>query len=148
MVISTVLRPVFIMRSRQSFYPCSTVQYSTVQHSIVRSLLSKLSHSPLSSQSFFISFPFLCIPPLFIPIPHASTFLSSSYPTISSLLFPLLPSLIGIGSNEKSVVSSTEYDKNRIEVLRVMIAAFSDSLYQVDCTLQKWCMLCSGYGGL
>jgi hypothetical protein len=36
----------------------------------------------------------------------------------------------GVGSNEKSVVSSTEYDNNRIEVLRVMIAAFSDSLYQ------------------
>ena len=44
----------------------------------------------------------------------------------------LTHTLSGIGSNEKSVVSSTEYDKNRIEVLRLMIAAFSDSLYQVS----------------
>lgn len=35
----------------------------------------------------------------------------------------------GVGSNEKSVVSSTQYDKNRIDILRVMIAAFSEALY-------------------
>jgi len=37
----------------------------------------------------------------------------------------------GVGSTEKSVVTSTAYDKNRIDVLRVMIAAFCDALYQV-----------------
>lgn len=36
----------------------------------------------------------------------------------------------GVGSTEKAVVSSTQYDGNRVDVLRVMIAAFSDSLYQ------------------
>ena len=36
----------------------------------------------------------------------------------------------GVGSAEKSVVSSSEYDMNRIDVLRLMIATFSDSLYQ------------------
>jgi len=36
----------------------------------------------------------------------------------------------GVGSSEKSVFSSTPYDKNRIDILRLMISAFSDSLYQ------------------
>ena len=36
----------------------------------------------------------------------------------------------GVGSTEKAVVSSTQYDSNRVDVLRVMIAAFSDSLFQ------------------
>ena len=36
----------------------------------------------------------------------------------------------GVGSQEKSVVSSTEYDMNRVEILRVMIASFSEALYQ------------------
>jgi hypothetical protein len=30
----------------------------------------------------------------------------------------------GVGSTEKSIVGSTEFDNNRIEVLRMMIAAF------------------------
>jgi hypothetical protein len=36
----------------------------------------------------------------------------------------------GVGSREKAVVSSSQYDKNRIDILRLMISAFSDSLYQ------------------
>lgn len=36
----------------------------------------------------------------------------------------------GVGSTEKAVVNSTQFDSNRVDVLRVMIAAFSDSLYQ------------------
>jgi hypothetical protein len=36
----------------------------------------------------------------------------------------------GVGSIEKSVVSSTSFDENRIEVLRLMIATFSDALFQ------------------
>jgi hypothetical protein len=36
----------------------------------------------------------------------------------------------GVGSREKSVVNSTQYDRNRIDILRLMISAFSDSLYQ------------------
>ena len=36
----------------------------------------------------------------------------------------------GVGSVEKTVVSSSSFDCNRIDILRVMIAAFSDSLYQ------------------
>lgn len=36
----------------------------------------------------------------------------------------------GVGSAEKSVVGSTQFDKNRVEVVRLLIAAFSDSLYQ------------------
>jgi hypothetical protein len=35
----------------------------------------------------------------------------------------------GVGCNEKSVNSSTQFDKARIDVLRVMIACFSDALY-------------------
>jgi hypothetical protein len=37
----------------------------------------------------------------------------------------------GIGSQEKTVVSSTQYDATRVEVLRLLIAGFSDSLFQV-----------------
>ena len=36
----------------------------------------------------------------------------------------------GVGSKEKSVVYSTQYDRNRIDILRLMISSFSDSLYQ------------------
>lgn len=36
----------------------------------------------------------------------------------------------GVGCNEKSVNVSTQFDKARIDVLRVMIACFSDALYQ------------------
>jgi hypothetical protein len=36
----------------------------------------------------------------------------------------------GVGSREKSILSSTQYDKNRIDILRLMIASFSDSLFQ------------------
>lgn len=36
----------------------------------------------------------------------------------------------GVGSTEKSVVHSTQFDSNRVDVLRVMISAFSDSLFQ------------------
>lgn len=36
----------------------------------------------------------------------------------------------GVGSQEKSVVYSTQYDRNRIDILRLMISSFSDSLYQ------------------
>ena len=36
----------------------------------------------------------------------------------------------GVGSVEKSVVGSTQYDSNRIDVVRLLVAAFSDSLYQ------------------
>jgi hypothetical protein len=36
----------------------------------------------------------------------------------------------GIGSAEKTVTVSTQYDQNRVEILRAMIASFSDSLYQ------------------
>jgi len=36
----------------------------------------------------------------------------------------------GVGSTEKTVVNSTQFDSNRVDVLRVMIAAFSDSLFQ------------------
>jgi hypothetical protein len=36
----------------------------------------------------------------------------------------------GVGSAEKAVAHSTQYDQARIDVLRLMIALFSDSLYQ------------------
>ena len=39
-------------------------------------------------------------------------------------------SFLLIGSAEKSVVSSTQYDQNRVDILRLMVAAFCDSLYQ------------------
>jgi len=40
----------------------------------------------------------------------------------------------GVGCSEKTVVNSTQFDENRIDVLRLMIAAFCDSLYQsADC---------------
>ena len=38
----------------------------------------------------------------------------------------------GVGCPEKSLANSSQYDKNRIEILRLMLASFSDSLYQVD----------------
>jgi hypothetical protein len=37
----------------------------------------------------------------------------------------------GVGSTEKSVTHSTEFDMNRKDILRLMTAAFSDSLFQV-----------------
>lgn len=36
----------------------------------------------------------------------------------------------GVGSTEKTVVTSTQFDSNRVDVLRLMTAAFCDSLYQ------------------
>jgi hypothetical protein len=36
----------------------------------------------------------------------------------------------GVGSTEKTLVTSTQFDSNRVDILRLMIAAFSDSLYQ------------------
>jgi hypothetical protein len=36
----------------------------------------------------------------------------------------------GVGSTEKTVVNSTQFDTNRVDIIRLMIAAFSDSLYQ------------------
>eukprot|EP01035_Chromulina_nebulosa_P018871 gene18871-24658_t len=36
----------------------------------------------------------------------------------------------GVGSIEKSVVTSTAYDQNRVDVLRLMVSLFSDALYQ------------------
>lgn len=36
----------------------------------------------------------------------------------------------GVGSVEKSVVSSTAYDQNRVEILRLMVSTFGDVLYQ------------------
>lgn len=36
----------------------------------------------------------------------------------------------GVGCSEKTVTSSTQFDTNRMDILRLMIAAFSDSLYQ------------------
>lgn len=36
----------------------------------------------------------------------------------------------GVGSVEKTVTASTQFDLNRVEILRLMIATFSDSLYQ------------------
>lgn len=36
----------------------------------------------------------------------------------------------GVGSVEKTIASSTQFDTNRIDILRLMIASFSDSLYQ------------------
>lgn len=36
----------------------------------------------------------------------------------------------GVGSVEKTVVTSTQFDTNRAEILRMLIAAFSDSLFQ------------------
>lgn len=36
----------------------------------------------------------------------------------------------GVGSKEKSVASSSPHDKNRIDILRLMIAAFCDPLFQ------------------
>lgn len=47
----------------------------------------------------------------------------------------------GVGSSEKSVNSSSQYDKNRVDVLRLMIAAFSDSLFQNPDTYDP----CSSY---
>ena len=48
----------------------------------------------------------------------------------------------GVGSIEKSVVTSTQYDRNRIDILRLMISAFCDSLYQnpdtYDSTSSLW----------
>lgn len=37
----------------------------------------------------------------------------------------------GVGCSEKTLANSSQYDWNRIEILRLMIAAFSDSLFQV-----------------
>jgi hypothetical protein len=36
----------------------------------------------------------------------------------------------GVGSTEKAMNASSQYDGHRVDVLRVMIAAFSDSLFQ------------------
>jgi hypothetical protein len=36
----------------------------------------------------------------------------------------------GVGSSEKTIATSSQFDGNRVDILRVMIAAFSDSLYQ------------------
>ncbi len=36
----------------------------------------------------------------------------------------------GVGSIEKTVVTSTQFDTNRAEILRLLIGAFSDSLFQ------------------
>jgi hypothetical protein len=36
----------------------------------------------------------------------------------------------GVGCYEKTVVVSTQFDNNRVDLLRLMIATFSDSLYQ------------------
>lgn len=36
----------------------------------------------------------------------------------------------GVGCAEKTLANSSQYDKNRIEILRLMISSFSDSLYQ------------------
>ena len=36
----------------------------------------------------------------------------------------------GVGSTEKSIAHSTQYDRNRMDVLRLMMAAFCDSLFQ------------------
>ena len=36
----------------------------------------------------------------------------------------------GVGSSEKAIVHSTQFDKNRIDILRLMIVAFSGPLYQ------------------
>lgn len=48
----------------------------------------------------------------------------------------------GVGSVEKTVVGSSQYDLNRIDVLRLMVAAFCDSLYQhpdsYDCCQSYW----------
>ena len=48
----------------------------------------------------------------------------------------------GVGCEEKSVVGSTQYDLNRIDILRLMIAVFSDPLYQdpnnFDCCGSYW----------
>lgn len=48
----------------------------------------------------------------------------------------------GVGSIEKSVVNSTAFDQNRVEVLRLMVSSFSDSLYQspdeFDCCSSIW----------
>ena len=93
--------------------------------------------------------PYLMLPNLSLPylpwpyltLPHLAV--SNFHPTSSASIYYthhlILLFLKGIGSNEKSVVSSTEYDKNRIEVLRVMIAAFSDSLYQVRTVSKMRC---------
>ena len=40
----------------------------------------------------------------------------------------------GIGSIEKSIVGSTIYDNNRIDIIRLMISLFSDALYQLPDT--------------
>ena len=48
----------------------------------------------------------------------------------------------GVGSVEKTVVNSTQYDLNRIEILRLMIACFCDALYQqpdsFNCCSSYW----------
>lgn len=72
--------------------------------------------------------------PTHTPLSHPTLPLALTSHLILSRPALSYPTNAGIGSNEKSVVSSSEYDKNRIEVLRVMIAAFSDSLYQVSAT--------------
>lgn len=36
----------------------------------------------------------------------------------------------GVGSAEKSIAVASQYDANRVEILRLMVACFSDSLYQ------------------
>ena len=36
----------------------------------------------------------------------------------------------GVGSREKAIVHSTEFDTNRIDVLRLMLTCFCESLYQ------------------
>ena len=36
----------------------------------------------------------------------------------------------GVGTSDKAVTISSQYDNNRMEMLRLMVACFSDSLYQ------------------
>ena len=36
----------------------------------------------------------------------------------------------GVGSKAKTIISSTDYDINRIEILRLMLTSYCDSLYQ------------------
>ena len=37
----------------------------------------------------------------------------------------------GVGCAEKALAAGSQYDRNRIEILRLLLAACSDSLYQV-----------------
>jgi hypothetical protein len=52
----------------------------------------------------------------------------------------------GVGSPEKTVSGSGQYDKARVDVLRLMVALFSDSLYQrpeaYDSCASLWYVLC------